>query len=121
MGPDKRLLEDNGLSLTVDQSTLGIMETDWNENRAKIPRDFIRTTLGKVFDGMYSTPERDKYRTRLERDANGNTEIYISHRGVIETITLHEARDTTVWQPRAADPELEAEFLQRLDGQIGQQ
>ena len=116
--PIKDFWQENGLSLTVDESTLGIMETEWNENRAKIPKDFIRTTLGKVFDGMYSTPERDKYRTRLERDANGNTEIYISHRGVME-IYPTEARDTTVWQPRPADPELEAEFLQRLMVKLG--
>lgn len=117
-GPLKDFWAENGLSLAIDESTLGIMETEWNENRAKIPNDIIRTTLGKVFDGMYSTPERDKYRTRLERDANGNTEIYISHRGVMEIYTT-EAKDTTVWQPRPADPELEAEFLQRLMVKLG--
>ncbi len=116
--PLKDFWLENGLSLAIDESTLGIMETEWNENRAKIPTDFIRSTLGKVIDGLYSTPERDKYRTRLERDANGNTEIFISHRGMME-IYKTEAKDSTVWQPRPADPELEAEFLQRLMVKLG--
>jgi outer membrane protein assembly factor BamC len=65
-------------------ATTGTMETDWAENRAKIPQDFIRNTIGKVFDSLYSTGERDKFRTRLERNADGSTEIYISHRGAEE-------------------------------------
>ena len=45
------------------------METDWAENRAKIPQDPIRNVLGKLLDPVYSTGERDKFRTRLERSA----------------------------------------------------
>lgn len=116
--PIKDFWTDNGFTLTQDQNTLGIMETDWAENRAKIPQDFIRTALGKILDGLYSTSERDKFRTRLERDANGNTEIYISHRGMIEVYTS-ESKDNTRWQPRATDPELEAEFLRRLMVRLG--
>jgi outer membrane protein assembly factor BamC len=36
-----------------------------------------------VIDGLYSTAERDKFRTRIEAAADG-TEIYISHRGMME-------------------------------------
>ncbi len=117
-GPLKDFWQDNGFVLTLDESALGIMETDWNENRAKIPQDFVRATIGKVFDGLYSTPERDKFRTRLERDSNGNTEIFISHRGMVEVYN-NEGKDSTVWQKRPADPELEAEFLQRLMVRLG--
>ena len=116
--PLKDFWQEQGFTLTLDQSTLGIMETDWHENRGKIPMDMIRSALGKVFDGLYSSPERDKFRTRLERDANGNTEIYISHKGMAEIYTS-EGRETTAWQPRAADIELEAEFLQRLMVKLG--
>lgn len=116
--PVKDFWQENGFLLAMDQNNLGIMETDWAENRAKIPQDIIRSSLGKLFDSMYSTPERDKFRTRLERDANGNTEIFISHRGMIEVYTS-EKKDQTVWQPRPADPELEAEFLRRLMVKLG--
>jgi outer membrane protein assembly factor BamC len=119
--PVKDFWQENGFQLSMDQNTLGIMETDWAENRAKIPQDFIRSSLGKLLDSVYSTAERDKFRTRLERNANGETEIYISHRGMIETVTTTSAKESgsTVWQPRPADPELEAEFLRRLMVKLG--
>ena len=93
---------ENGFNLVVDQADLGILETDWAENRAKLPQDVIRATLGKVFDSLYSTGERDKFRTRLERNAAGGTEIYVTHRGIVEVYTS-TSKDSTVWQPRAAD------------------
>jgi len=110
--------QENGFLLILDQSNLGIMETEWAENRAKLPQDIIRSTLGRVFDSLYSTGERDKFRTRLERNASGGTEIYISHRGMMEVYGSKE-KDSTVWQPKAPDPELEAEFLSRLMVKLG--
>lgn len=108
-----------GFNLTVDLPAAGVMETDWNENRAKLPQDIIRNTLGKALDFMYSTPERDKYRTRLEKGSTpGTTEIYISHRGMVE-LFVTEGKDDTRWQPRPPDPELEAEMLQRLMVRMG--
>ena len=117
-GPVRDFWQESGFNLTTDQADIGIMETDWAENRAKIPQDFIRSTIGKVFDGIYSTGERDKFRTRIERNANGSTEIFISHRGMQE-VYASQNKDQTIWQPRAADPELEAEFLRRLMVKLG--
>ncbi|MDP4622018.1 MAG: outer membrane protein assembly factor BamC [Hydrogenophaga sp.] len=117
-GPVRDFWKSNGFELTQNDEALGIMETDWAENRAKLPQDFIRSTIGKLFDGLYSTGERDKYRTRLERRADGGTEIYISHRGMQEVYT-DSSEERTAWQPRPADPELEAEFLRRLMVSLG--
>jgi outer membrane protein assembly factor BamC len=116
--PVKDFWQENGFLLALDQANLGIMETDWAENRAKIPQDFVRQTLGKVFDSLYSTGERDKFRTRLERNVNGGTDVFISHRGMIEVYNSTQ-KDQTVWQPRPVDPELEAEFLRRLMVKLG--
>jgi outer membrane protein assembly factor BamC len=116
--PIREFWQENGFLLTLDEPNLGIMETDWAENRAKIPQDFIRNALGKLIDSVYSTAERDRFRTRLERTPNGGTEIYVSHRGMIEVYTTKE-NDQTVWQPRPSDPELEAEFLRRLMIKLG--
>jgi outer membrane protein assembly factor BamC len=102
-----------GLKLEREDAALGIVETEWAENRAKLPQDIIRRTIGRVFDGLYSTGEQDKYRTRIERTAKNTSEIYITHRGMIELYTT-PGRDQTRWQPRPADTELEAEMLQRL-------
>ena len=115
---------ENGFLLAQDQENLGIMETDYAENRAKLPQDFIRSTIGKLFESLYSTGERDKFRTRLERRPDGGTEIYISHRGMVEVVTGVKAGsastgDSTIWQPRPTDPELEAEFLRRLMVRLG--
>ncbi len=114
----KEFWQDNGFIVNVESPETGVMETDWAENRAKIPQDFIRNTLGKVFDSLYSTGERDKFRTRLERTPSGGTEIFISHRGAEEVLT-GSAKETSVWTARPTDPVLEAEFLSRLMVRLG--
>jgi outer membrane protein assembly factor BamC len=109
---------DAGFQLSQELPAAGIMETDWTENRAKIPQDFIRNTIGKVFDSVYSTGERDKFRTRIERRADGASEIYISHRGVQEVLQGAQ-KETAVWTPRPNDPGLEAEFLAKVMTRLG--
>lgn len=115
----KQFWQDLGFIVNVETPEAGVMETDWAENRAKIPQDFIRKAIGKVFDDVYSTPERDKFRTRLEKGSQpGTTEIYISHRGMYEVYTT-EGKSETRWEPRPADPGLEAEMLRRLMVRLG--
>jgi len=116
--PVRDFWQQSGFNLEQADASVGIMETDWAENRAKLPQDLIRSALGKVLDSLYSTGERDKFRTRLERNSNGGTEIYISHRGMVEVYS-NTTKDSTVWQPRPADPELETEFLRRLMVKLG--
>ncbi len=115
----KEFWQELGFLVNVEMPEAGIMETDWAENRAKLPQDVIRGTLGKLFDSLYSTAERDKFRTRLEKGAEpGTVEIYISHRGMYE-VYVNEGKSDTRWQPRPADPELEAEMLRRLMVRLG--
>jgi len=114
----KDFWQEAGFLINVDEPQAGIMETDWAENRAKIPQGIIRETLGKALDSLYSTGERDKFRTRIERAPDGTTEIYISHRGAQEVLTGLQ-KDSTVWTPRPSDPGLEAEFLSRLMVRLG--
>jgi outer membrane protein assembly factor BamC len=109
--------KERGFTLIVDQSDTGVMETDWAENRAKLPQDVIRSTIGKVFDSFYSTGERDKFRTRVERTPDGS-EVYVSHRGLVEVYS-GDRKESTVWQPRAPDSQLEAEMLQRMMLKLG--
>nr|WP_092947165.1 outer membrane protein assembly factor BamC [Roseateles sp. YR242] len=109
---------ERGLQVESDDPTIGVMETNWAENRAKLPLDFIRKSIGTILDSIYSTGERDKYRTRVERNPNGGTDIYISHRGMIEVYT-NSQKDDTAWQPRPSDPELESIMLSRLLLKLG--
>jgi len=115
----KEFWQDTGFIVNVERPEAGVMETDWAENRAKLPNDIIRGSLGKIFDDLYSTAERDKFRTRLEPGAEpGTTEVYISHRGMYEVYTSERSNETR-WQPRPADPDLEAEMLRRLMVRLG--
>jgi outer membrane protein assembly factor BamC len=114
----KDFWQENGFLVSLELPEAGVMETDWAENRAKIPQDWIRQTLGKILDQVYSTPERDKFRTRLERGEGGTTELFISHRGMTE-VFIDTQRQQTMWQARKPDPELEAEFLRRLMVRLG--
>jgi outer membrane protein assembly factor BamC len=109
--------QESGFIVQIESPETGIIETDWAENRAKIPLDFIRRTIGKALDQLYSTGERDKFRTRIERGPNG-TEIYVSHRGMIEVYSTRE-QDQTMWQPRPSEPELEIEFMRRMMVKLG--
>lgn len=100
-----------GFTLKLENPRIGIMETEWAENRADIPQDGIRKYLGKILDMVYSASTRDKFRVRLERGSiAGTTELYLIHRGAEEVAK----GDDWVWQSRPSDPELEAEMLNRL-------
>ena len=109
--------EQRGFSLVVDDAKAGLLETNWSENRAKLPTDLIRSTIGKVFGNLWDTGERDQFRTRVERTATGS-EVYIAHRGLEETYTS-ERKESTTWRARASDPQLEAEMLTRLMVSLG--
>jgi outer membrane protein assembly factor BamC len=108
---------ERGFTLVVDNAEAGVMETDWAENRAKIPQDIIRRTIGRALDTLYDTGERDRFRVRVERSATG-TDVFLSHRGMIEVYT-NERKETTQWTQRPSDPQLEAEFLSRLMVKLG--
>ena len=109
--------QEMGFIIKIELPEAGVMETDWAENRAKISEGLFRNALTKILDSLYSTAERDKFRTRLERGDSGTTEIYISHRGMDEVMESGNVR--TVWQPRPPNPELEAEMLSRLMVRFG--
>lgn len=114
----KGFWQERGFTIVYENPDAGVMETDWAENRAKIPQDFIRNTIGRVLDGLWSTGERDKFRTRIERTADGGSEIYISHRGLVEVYVAPQQAETK-WTTRPSDPQLEAEFLTRLMTSLG--
>lgn len=115
----KEFWQQIGFVVNIELPEAGVMETDWSENRAKIPESGIRGFVGRALDSLYSTSERDKYRTRLERGAQpGTTEVYVSHRGM-EEIYISEYKDQLRWQPRKPDPDLEAEMLRRMMVRFG--
>jgi outer membrane protein assembly factor BamC len=106
-----------GFNLAMDDAQAAVMETDWAENRAKIPMDGIRRLFGGFLEPFYSTGERDRFRTRVERTPTGS-EVYISHRGMEEYMS-GQTKDIPVWRNRPSDPQLEATMLVRLMAKLG--
>ena len=108
----------HGYKLTVDEPKTGILETDWKESRTRMPSDsVVRNFLNNIVESFTDTGMRDRYRTRLERRADGGTEIYITHFGASQEMTgrtdsVHTGEIT--WVPRKSDPGLEAEQLSAL-------
>lgn len=115
----KEFWQELGFIIDKENPESGVMETDWAEDRAKLDQGIIRNVLGKYLDALYSTSERDKFRTRIEPgQAPGTVDIFISHRGLAE-VYVTEGKDQTRWQPREPDPDLEAEMLRRLMVRFG--
>ncbi|HEU5339604.1 MAG TPA: outer membrane protein assembly factor BamC [Sulfuricaulis sp.] len=117
----REFILNRGLIVDKENPQTGILETDWAENRANIGTG-IQKVLAKTLGTLYSTGTRDKYRFRLERGTTpGTSEIYLSHRGMVETIVANETSDIgeTRWQPRPSDPGLEAEMLRLLMASLG--
>ncbi len=104
----------NGFLIKREDPRIGILETDWAENREDIPGDFITDYISKLFDSLYSAATRDKFRVRLEEGvAVGTTEVYLTHRGAEEVLD-QSTEGVTLWKPRPADPELEIEMMRRM-------
>jgi outer membrane protein assembly factor BamC len=110
---------ETNIPLSREEPNTGIMETDWYEDKSKVPDDFVRRTVGKVVPQLFSTPRRDKFRTRIEKGAEpGTTEVFVSNRQMEEVYTSNN-QEKTVWQSRPADRDLEAEMLSRMLVKLG--
>lgn len=116
----KEFWQEAGFLIKIERPEVGVMETDWAEDRSKIAQDGIRNLIGRFADGLYSSGQREKFRTRLERGSQPDTtEIYIAHRGLVEVYVNQPRDSSTMWQARPSDPGLEAEFLRRMMVRFG--
>lgn len=109
--------QSQGFTIAKEDATAGVMETEWHEDRTKLPNDIIRNTIGRVLGSLYDTGLRDRFRTRIERTAKGS-EVYITHYGLEQVYTDQRKTDTT-WRARPSDPQLEAVYLSRLMERLG--
>lgn len=101
-----------GFTINRDNPAAGIVETDWAENRAKIPGGLLRRALGSIIDMVADSGERERFTTRLER-VNGKTEVFISHERMVET-AMDRDGTTFKWLPAPEQQELNAVMLSRL-------
>lgn len=106
-----------GFTINRDNPQAGIIETDWAENRAKIPGNLLRRALGSIIDMVADSGERERFTTRLERYGD-TTEVYINHQRMIET-AMDRDGTTFKWLPAEEDPGLNAVMLSRLMAFLG--
>lgn len=106
-----------GFTIHSQNPRAGLVETDWAENRAKIPEGWLRSALGAILDQVFDSGERDRFTTRLER-RDGKTEVYISHQHMEETPTSDGT--TFKWVFGKEDPGLNAAMLARLMVYLGE-
>jgi outer membrane protein assembly factor BamC len=108
---------EQGILLTKQDPSVGVMQTDWLDNRAAIPQDFLRRMVSKVADGLYATSTRDQFTVRVDSGPRaGVTEVHLSHKGMEERLVSSTLGDTerTVWESSGKDSDKEAEMLRRL-------
>ncbi len=108
--------------ITLQNPETGILETNWKENDGSLSLGAVQGWFAEALGALYSTGLKDQFRFRLEHgNTAGTMEVFISHRGMEEVVVAGGATDAveTLWQPRAADPELEAELLKLLMVYLG--
>ncbi len=108
---------EQGILLVEQDPKVGMMRTDWLDNRAEIRKDFVTRMLGKVLEGAYSTSTRDQYTVLIENGMRpGTTDIRLTHRGMVEKLVTNTISQggQTIWEPSGTDPVKEAEMLRRL-------
>ncbi len=113
---------DMGLIIARENAAVGVIETEWSENHAKVTAS--QSPLVRMLGMFYSTGTRDKFLLRLDRGLQpGTTEVYVAHRGM-EEIYVQKSVGTgeegnTRWQPRPPDTDVEAEMLRMIMVQLG--
>lgn len=110
--------KDQGFQLTLEDARAGVLETDWAEDRSRMADDAIRRALSKTFDRMFSSGQKDRYRTRLERRPDGKTDVFVSHQRKVEEFADENKTDVR-WFRRPAEPEAEAFMLSQLLQKFG--
>lgn len=107
-----------GFKLVKEDKTLGILETDWLENRVDVPTNWLSQLIKRLYDAGLL----DSYRIRLEPAADKkSTLVFIAHRGMKEVYEDEQGGTarTKGWEVRESDAELETEMLQRFAIYLG--
>jgi len=107
-----------GFTLRTNSPQTGLLETDWAENRAKIPESWLRSAIGMVFDNVWDSGERERFRTRIERVGENRTEVFVSHEQMLEK-RVGPDQGQVQWEHGKQDPGLNAMILARMLTHLG--
>ena len=118
-----------GYRLIVDEPVIGVMQTEWIYKEVGSTED-TGSWLERLFGNDDLSAVQDQFKTRIERDQQGRSRIYIAHRGAEYNYVLdsnersrplNDAGSESQWRDRQPDPELEIEMLSRLMIYLGLQ
>jgi outer membrane protein assembly factor BamC len=112
----------SGLTLEREDRNAGLLETGWAENYAAGVLRGTQKFFNKYLGSVYTSPSRDKFIVRVEPGrAAGTSEVYLSHRGMIEKAVINNNVDPvrTIWEPIPSDANIEAEMLSNLMVELG--
>jgi len=123
----KEFLKLQGFVLEKEDKKIGILETNYLENRPDIPDEslgFIRSMIGRALDQTYTFATVDKYRIRIEPVMNyKQTELFLTLNSLEEIIDPRisdpDRKGETTWKPKQKDLVLETEMLYRLMVYLG--
>jgi len=121
----KEFFKEKGFIIKKSNKKIGIMETDYLENKPIIPASslgWFRSMISSQIENVnYTLPTVDSYRLRVEPTENENkTEIHLTIRSMSEAVSgSNEKFETKYWQYKERDIALENEMLFELMVYLG--
>ena len=119
----KQFLKNNGFSLKKINKNIGVMETDYLENKPRIPDrnlGFMRSFLATQVDGIsYTLPTVDSYKIRIEPVDDNRTDVFLSLTSMAEVVDNNGNQESTIWQFKEKDYLLENQMLLSLMQYLG--
>jgi len=114
----RQFLKDQGFVIKKSNKKVGVMETDYLENKPEIPSQsmgFMRQMFSQIGNVNYTLPSVDKYTIRIEPLDDGNkSEIHLSVSSMAEVPAKLAGEKSTLWQSKERDTALENEMLYML-------
>jgi len=109
----KTFLAENSYELSEENPTLGTLETQWVTSHPRVEDDgILRNLLNNLLSSDNSSSLRDRYRFRIDSGrVAGTAEVFVTHMGLEE---VQVSMESFKWQPRAPEPNKEADMLKRL-------
>jgi len=119
----KDFLKQSGFAIKKSNKKIGIMETDYLENKPVIPGQslgLIRSFFANTIDNVsYTLPSVDSYRLRVEPVDKKNTQVYLTLSSMREVVQGSGKTESTIWESKERDVGLETEMLYKLMVYLG--
>lgn len=112
----QRYWNNNGIRLKVSDPAIGLMETDWLENKAELPSTGFSGLLNSLLGFVSDSGTRDRYRIRFSRQGDNQTRVTLVYSQAEERVEGKQREPSGyVWTLTDNDnPELQLEMTRRI-------